>query len=95
MARGGHGLPKVSLGLAMPYPFAPWGRATPQTGMAYPQGGQPAAVFYPFGHPLPYAYDFSSRSIKDRVNDKQTRQTTTKLQIQYITKTILCLFSTE
>jgi hypothetical protein len=22
-----------------------------------PTGGQPAAVFYPFGHPTPYAYD--------------------------------------
>jgi hypothetical protein len=21
------------------------------------QGGQPAAVFYPFGHPTPYAYE--------------------------------------
>jgi hypothetical protein len=24
--------------------------------MASPQGEQPAAVFYPFGHPTPYAY---------------------------------------
>jgi hypothetical protein len=21
-----------------------------------PQGGKPAAIFYPFGHPAPYAY---------------------------------------
>jgi hypothetical protein len=28
------------------------------SGMARPQGEQPAAVFYPFGHPMPYAYDF-------------------------------------
>jgi hypothetical protein len=25
-------------------------------GAAQPQGGQPAAVFYSFGHPAPYAY---------------------------------------
>jgi hypothetical protein len=30
MARGGHGLPKVSPGPAMPYPSTPWGRATPE-----------------------------------------------------------------
>jgi hypothetical protein len=29
MARGGHGLPKVSPGPAMPDPFTPCGRATP------------------------------------------------------------------
>jgi hypothetical protein len=25
-------------------------------GVALPQGGRPAAVFYPLGHPTPYAY---------------------------------------
>jgi hypothetical protein len=35
MARGGHGLPKVSLGPAMPYPSTSRGRATPGAG----QGG--------------------------------------------------------
>jgi hypothetical protein len=29
MARGGHGVPKVSPGTAMPYPFTLCGRATP------------------------------------------------------------------
>jgi hypothetical protein len=29
MARGGHGLPKVSLGRAMPYPSMPYEQATP------------------------------------------------------------------
>jgi hypothetical protein len=31
IARGGHGLPKVVPGLAMPYPSTPCGRATPET----------------------------------------------------------------
>jgi hypothetical protein len=44
MARGGHGLAKVSPGTAMPDSSMPFG------------GGQPAAVFYPFGHPRLYAY---------------------------------------
>jgi hypothetical protein len=26
-------------------------------GLARPQGGRPAAVFYPLGNPAPYAYD--------------------------------------
>jgi hypothetical protein len=26
------------------------------SGVAHPQGGRPAAVFYLFGHPTPYAY---------------------------------------
>jgi hypothetical protein len=33
MARGGHGLPNVSLGPAMPYPSIPCGRATPETAL--------------------------------------------------------------
>jgi hypothetical protein len=63
MARGGHGLPKVSPGPAMPDPSTPWGRATPEKplrpfkGVALPQGGRPAAVFFPFGHPTSYACD--------------------------------------
>jgi hypothetical protein len=36
MARGGHGLPKVSLGPAMPYPSTPYGRATPETALQQP-----------------------------------------------------------
>jgi hypothetical protein len=54
MARGGHGLPKVSLRLAMPYPSMPCGWAIPETAF---QAGQPLAVFYPFRHPTPYVYD--------------------------------------
>jgi hypothetical protein len=27
------------------------------SGVASQQGGRPAAVLYPFGHPTPYAYD--------------------------------------
>jgi hypothetical protein len=47
MARGGHGLPKVSLGPAMSYLSTPCGRATPETVLQ---------VFYTFGYPTPYAY---------------------------------------
>jgi hypothetical protein len=56
MVSVGHGLPKVSPGPAMPCEGA-----TPETaGVARPQGGQPAAVFFPFGHPTPYANGFWS-----------------------------------
>jgi hypothetical protein len=44
MARGGLGLTKVLLRPAMPNPSTPCGQA-----------GQPAAVYYPFGHPTLYA----------------------------------------
>jgi hypothetical protein len=52
VARGIHGLPKVSPGPVMPDPPMPCGRATP--GVACPQGGPPAAVFNPLGYPTPY-----------------------------------------
>ena len=39
--RGIHGLPKVSCGPAMPDPYTPCGRATPQTALR-PFGGWPA-----------------------------------------------------
>jgi hypothetical protein len=63
MEKGGHGLSKVSPGPAMPYPSTPCRLATPETALwpfqwwPAPQGGRPAAVFYPFGYPTPYAYD--------------------------------------
>jgi hypothetical protein len=38
MARGGHGLPKVSPGPAMPYLSMPCGRATPKTALQLFQG---------------------------------------------------------
>jgi hypothetical protein len=44
--RGIHGVPKVSCGLAMPDPYTPSGRATPQT-----------AIFFPLGYPFPYGPD--------------------------------------
>jgi hypothetical protein len=54
MARSGHGLPKVS-----PRPFyalkRPYGRFRGD-----PPAGQPTAMFYPFGHPSPYAYAFQT-----------------------------------
>jgi hypothetical protein len=64
MARGGHGLPKVSPRLALHYLSMPCGQATPETalqpvlGVARPQGGRHADVFYPFRHPTLYAYAF-------------------------------------
>jgi hypothetical protein len=56
MTWGGHGLPKVSLGPAMPYPSTSCGRETPEKALWPFQGwaGQHAAVFYPLGHPTPY-----------------------------------------
>jgi hypothetical protein len=68
MARGGHGLPKVSLGPAMPYPNTPCGLATSETALrlfqgwpVYRAGGlQPS--YYPLGHPTPYASDFDPRA---------------------------------
>jgi hypothetical protein len=62
MGRGGHGLPKVSPGPAMPYPFTPCRRVTPETtlqpfqGWPARRGGWPAVVFYTFGRPTPYPY---------------------------------------
>jgi hypothetical protein len=55
MARGGLGLPKVSPGPAMPYPSMPCGRVTPEKAL-WLAGGPPVANFYPFGHPITYAY---------------------------------------
>jgi hypothetical protein len=52
MARGGHGLPKVSTEPAMPYLSTP-------CGVARPRGKWPVAVLYPLGHPTPYAYGFT------------------------------------
>jgi hypothetical protein len=60
LARGGHALPKVSLGPTMPYPFTPCRR--PPLKRPYgcfmsdcPQGGRPAAIFYSLGYSTPYA----------------------------------------
>jgi hypothetical protein len=39
----------------MPYPSMPCWRATPKMAL---QGRWSVAVFYPFGHPTPYAYVF-------------------------------------
>jgi hypothetical protein len=39
--KGGHGLPKVSFGPAMPYSFTPCGRATPERGILL--AGQPVS----------------------------------------------------
>jgi hypothetical protein len=55
MARGGHRLPKVSLGPAMPYSSTPCGLASPETVLRLFER-RSAAIFYPFGHPTPYAY---------------------------------------
>jgi hypothetical protein len=54
--RGIHGLPKVSPGPAKPDPY------TAVLGVARPQGGQPAAVFFPLGYPFPYGPVFLTGS---------------------------------
>jgi hypothetical protein len=53
-ARSGHGLPKFAP--AMLYSSTPCRRATPETALWPFQGWQPAAVFYSFGHPTPFAF---------------------------------------
>jgi hypothetical protein len=67
MARGGHGLPKVSLGLPcatllhpaggppLKWPYGRFMVGLP-AGVACLQGSLSAAVFYPFGYPTTYAY---------------------------------------
>jgi hypothetical protein len=78
MERGGHGLPKVSPGPALPDPSKP--------------GGWPAVVFYPLGHPTPYAYDEWSRSVRShdivRLGEKQQQQQQKLLQQQQDAKLI-------
>jgi hypothetical protein len=57
-ARGGHGLPKISPEPAMPEPSTRCRRASPEMsvlGVARLQDRLPGAVFYPLGHPTPYA----------------------------------------
>jgi len=58
MVRSDHGLPKVSPGPTMPYPSIPCGQAIPETALWLFQGWptRRASVFYPLGHPTPYAY---------------------------------------
>jgi hypothetical protein len=55
MARGGHGLYKVSPGPAMPDPSKPAGNPLLKQPYGHftggPQGGQRVADLYPFGHP--------------------------------------------
>jgi hypothetical protein len=60
MARGGHGLPNVSLGPAMPHPSKPcrWQPLKQPFGhfrSGRPQDRRPMAVFYPLEHSTPYA----------------------------------------
>jgi hypothetical protein len=43
---------KFRPGPTMPYP------STVVSGVAHPLGKRLAAIFYPFGHPKPYAYAF-------------------------------------
>jgi hypothetical protein len=93
MARGGRGLPKVSCGPAMPYPSMPCGQAIPETaisGVARQQGRWPASVFYLFGHPTPYAYEFDLRikttwsTLKTAVTGTIKNEAGTKVRFVYI-----------
>jgi hypothetical protein len=52
---GGHGLPKVSPGQTMPNISMPCGWPSLKRPYNHPVSGHPAAVFYPLGHPTPYA----------------------------------------
>jgi hypothetical protein len=61
----GHGLSKVSPRPAMTYPSTSCG-----PGVAHLQGGQPAAVLYPFGHPMPYAYVNMTKMDEDEDRDQ-------------------------
>jgi hypothetical protein len=60
MASGIHGLSKVSPGPALPYPYTPCERASPEVALKlflwvfHPQGGWPADVLFPLGYPMPY-----------------------------------------
>jgi hypothetical protein len=74
MEKGGHRLPKVLLGPAMPDPFmrCGWTQLKWLYGRfrgGHPQGERPAAVFYPLEHPTPYAYALTGNSsmMLDRV----------------------------
>jgi hypothetical protein len=68
MVRGGHGLHKVLHGTTMPYPSTPY-PSKAVSGVARLQGGQPTAVFYPFGHPTPYAH----ANLDERSNAEDVR----------------------
>jgi hypothetical protein len=90
-ASGGHELPKVSIGPAMPDPSMPKVRKRrpkmiktenvllnqiayksrrylqPFLGWRTRRAGWPTAVFYPFGHPTPYAYGQSHGQKDDEI----------------------------
>jgi hypothetical protein len=68
MARGIHGLPKVSPKLTMPNLFTPCGRAIPQTALQL-FWGWPAAVFFPLGYPTPYGPGQRNREKRVAPND--------------------------
>jgi hypothetical protein len=67
-ARSIHGLPKVLLGPAMPYPSTPSGKANSKTALQPFQewsalkAGSLQSLFNPIGHPTPYAFAFVSKS---------------------------------
>jgi hypothetical protein len=63
VARGGHGIPKVSPEPAMPNPSTTCGQLT-ISGVAGPQGSWPAAVSYNLGRPTPFAYAVLSKTFE-------------------------------
>jgi hypothetical protein len=82
MARGGHGLTKVSLGRAMPNSFTPCGRATSETALQPfqglpPRGWAACGRLLPLGHPTPmdretYLAVMREASIDQRLVTKST-----------------------
>jgi hypothetical protein len=68
MARGDHGLPKVSPAPRHAPPFYARQVGYPQNGLkaasgvTHPQGRRPATIFYPLEHPMMYASVNMSRN---------------------------------
>ena len=67
MARGGLGLPKVSLGPAIPYSSTPCGQANPEKAL------RPGTVFYPFG---PMRVDLGTKIMRSGKSLKRRRERT-------------------
>jgi hypothetical protein len=86
MARGGHGLPKILLGPAMPYlnmsvRQPPLKQRYSRFRGGRPQGGWPVAVFYPLGHPRPYASGWEPELIRGLGVNSMIRGTMLKKNI--------------
>jgi hypothetical protein len=106
MSRGGHRLPKVSLGPTLPNPSTPCRRPPLRRPDGHfrsgrLQGGWSAAVFYPLGHPTPYASAWhpSCRLLRTHLGSKLKIIYSKGLSVQcrssncFFTTVKLCLLS--